>query len=183
MFPAMAVLALVSEDLIRFLIGEKWLSSVPLLQVLCVVGALYPIHSLNLTVLTAKGLAKLFLRLSIIKKTLQLGILAGTFRYGIYAMVLGQVGSSLISLLINSYYTKKYLNYGLLAQVVDLFPYICITAVSSLSTYLILQQCTLSLFIALALSGILFAVIYLALALVLRLEAMREALALVSGRK
>ena len=183
MFPTMALLALVSQDLVHFLIGEKWLPSVPLLQLLCLVGALYPIHSLNLTVLTAKGLAKLFLRLEIIKKTLMLGILAGTFRYGIYAMVLGQVGASLIALLINSYYTKKYLDYGLLAQVVDLFPYICITAVSSLSAYLILQQCTLSLFITLALSGVLFAVIYLALALVLRLEAMREALALVSGRK
>ena len=183
MFPTMAVLALVSEDLIRFLIGEKWLSSVPLLQVLCVVGALYPIHSLNLTVLTAKGLAKLFLRLEIIKKTLQLSILAVTFRYGIYAMVLGQVGSSLLALLINSYYTKKYLDYGLLAQVVDLFPYICITAVSSLSTYLILQQSTLSLFMALALSGILFALIYIALAFVFKLEAIREALALVSRRK
>jgi O-antigen/teichoic acid export membrane protein len=183
MFPTMAVLALVSEDLVRFLIGEKWLSSVSLLQVLCVVGALYPIHSLNLTVLTAKGLAKLFLRLEIIKKTLMLGILAGTFRYGVYAMVLGQVGASLIALLINSYYTKKYLDYGLLGQVVDLSPYICITAVSSLSTYLILQQCTLSLFITLALSGILFALIYLALAFVFKLEAIREALALVSGRK
>ena len=183
MFPTMALLALVSQDLVHFLIGEKWLPSVPLLQLLCLVGALYPIHSLNLTVLTAKGLAKLFLRLEIIKKTLMLGILAGTFRYGIYAMVLGQVGASLIALLINSYYTKKYLDYGLLAQVVDLFPYICITTVSSLGTCLILQQCTLSLFITLALSGVLFAVIYLALALVLRLEAMREALALVSGRK
>ncbi len=181
-FPTMAIIALVSDDLVIFLIGEKWMPSVPLLRLLCVCGALYPIHALNLMVLRAKGLAKLFLRLEIIKKSMVVAILMLTFKYGVYAMVVGQVAGSFIALGINSFYTKKHLDYGLLAQIYDFLPYLCITASSSLGVYYCMGFFALPLFISLACSSILFAVLYFGFAFIFRLSALSEIPVLIQRR-
>lgn len=108
-FPLMAILAAVAGPLILTLIGEKWLPSVTYLQLLCLVGALYPLQSLNVNVLKALGHAKKLLKIALVKRSLTLGMLCLTFRFGITAMILGQIFSALVSLWINAYYTRIYL--------------------------------------------------------------------------
>ena len=68
LFPMMFGLAAISEQLIRLLLTEKWLPSVPLMQLLCFSYALWPIHSINLQAISANGRSDIFLRLEIIKK-------------------------------------------------------------------------------------------------------------------
>ena len=106
-FPFMAALAAVSEPLIITLIGEKWLPAVPYLQLLCIVGALHPVHAINLSLIKALGKGGLFLRLEIIKKSVTAMVLFVTFQHGVYAIVLGQVFCNLIALGINGFYTRR----------------------------------------------------------------------------
>ena len=106
-FPFMAVLAAVGEPLIVTLIGEKWLPSVPYLQILCVVGALHPVHAINLSVLKAMGAGSLFLRLEVIKKGIIIVVLLATFRHGVYAIVIGQLACSVLALCVNGFYTQR----------------------------------------------------------------------------
>lgn len=106
-FPMMALLAGVAEPLILTLIGEEWLPAVPYLQLLCVVGALYPIHAANLSVLKALGESRLFLRVELVKKSMALGILFITFWFGITAIIVGQILASLLALWINSFYNRR----------------------------------------------------------------------------
>lgn len=119
-FPLMLGLAAVSVPAIRFILTDKWLPSAWMLQLLCLSGMLYPIHALNLNLLNVKGRSDLFLRLEIIKKGIITIAILLTFREGVLALIAGQVATSYITLFINTYYTKKMIDYGMLDQLKDL---------------------------------------------------------------
>jgi teichuronic acid exporter len=106
-FPLMALLAGVAGPFISVILGEKWLPSVPYLRLLCIVGALYPIHSLHVNILKSLGHASLLLRTNILKSFIRLVLLIVICRYGVLAMIVGQVVASLFSLYINGYCTRK----------------------------------------------------------------------------
>ena len=118
-FLLMAAMAALAEPLIATLIGEKWLPCVPYLKWLCIVGALYPVHGLNLNLLVAHGRSDLFLRLEIIKKCLIVLNVAITYKFGVQVMIYGIVFTSFIAWAINAHYTKKIIEYGLFQQARD----------------------------------------------------------------
>lgn len=121
-FTCMGMLAALARPLVTVLLGDKWLPCVPMLQLLCIAGALYPIHATNLCLLQALGRSDLFLRLEIIKKGLTLASLLLTWRFGILVMIYGMVANSIISLIVNTYYTRKFIDYGVGAQLRDILP-------------------------------------------------------------
>jgi O-antigen/teichoic acid export membrane protein len=143
-FPGMALLAAIAEPLVVTLIGEKWLPCVPYLQWLCVVGVLFPLHSMNVNLLLSIGRSDLLLRLEIIKKSLILINVFVTYRYGILAMIYGWGVTSAFGLLINTYYTKKFIDYSFYQQLKDLIPMICIALVVFAANYELIQVLTLS---------------------------------------
>jgi O-antigen/teichoic acid export membrane protein len=118
-FPLMVGIGVCAPNIIMFLLGEKWLPSIPYLRLLCVVGALFPIHLLNLNILMALGRSDLFLRLEIVKRVLLTAGILIAFRHGIIALLVAQIASSVIALFLNSHYSKKLLSYGLGKQIGD----------------------------------------------------------------
>ncbi|VVS95290.1 lipopolysaccharide biosynthesis protein [Desulfoluna spongiiphila] len=134
-FPIMIGLAIVAKPLVLVLLTEKWLPCVTYLQLLCVVGMLYPLHVINLNVLTAQGRSDLFFRLEILKKilvTLSIGI---TYRWGIEAMLWGQIITSIIAYYVNAYYTRKLLDYSIFEQIYDVFPCFAGACIMGLCVY------------------------------------------------
>ena len=129
-FPSMAMLFATAENLVTWILLEKWLPMTPYLKVLCLAGALYPVSLLNLTLLNAQGLSHLTLRLEIVKKLLIIVAIAVTFRWGVLALVYGQVIAAVIGWGLNTYYTHRSLNYGLAKQVMDMLPYGCFAVLS-----------------------------------------------------
>ncbi|MHB1224197.1 MAG: lipopolysaccharide biosynthesis protein, partial [Gemmatimonadaceae bacterium] len=118
-FPAMIGMALAAEPLVLALVGQKWRDTIPFLQLLCVSGALYHLHSINLNVLKVVGRSDLFLRLEVIKKAnITVAIIVG-MQFGIWGLVIGQVVSSYVALLINMYYTRQFIDYSIPEQVMD----------------------------------------------------------------
>ena len=136
-FPLMIGLAIVAQPLIYFLLGEKWQSSAQILQILCLSYIWYPVHAINLNALMVKGRSDLFFRVEIYKKIVGLLILAIVMQFDVHIMAVGTVISSTIALFINTYYTKKLFNYGIVKQMIDLTPIIAISLVSCLPAYLI----------------------------------------------
>lgn len=114
--PMMGLLGIVGHNLFFILLGEQWLPAVPYFQVLCVTGMLYPIHLLNLDVVLAMGRSDVFLRLEVLKKILTVINITVTWRFGVLVMLCGQVVGSLVALMINTHFTRKFLGYGLAAQ-------------------------------------------------------------------
>ncbi len=121
-FILMAGMAAIAEPMIITLIGEKWRPSVIYLQLLCFVGALYPLHALNLNMLNVKGRSDLFLNLEIIKKILAVPTIIIGIIWGIKIMILGMWINSLIAYYLNSYYSGRLINYPMNEQVEDILP-------------------------------------------------------------
>ena len=121
-FPLMMLLVALAKPAVVTLVTEKWLPSVAYLQILCFAFMWNPIQMLNLDLLQVKGRSDLFLRLEIIKKSLSLGVLFLSMPYGLLVMCVGQVVSSLICFVLNTYYTGKLINVGFCIQFMDLVP-------------------------------------------------------------
>lgn len=138
-FPLMIGLAAVAEPFIQIVLTDKWAGTIPLLQIICFAMMWYPVHAINLNILQVKGRSDYFLKLEVIKKIQGVIILVVTLPLGIVAMCLGRVVSSLISLVWNTYYTKKLINYGFVNQMKDLFHIVVHSLVMGLVVLLIVH--------------------------------------------
>lgn len=121
-FPMMLMLSAIANPLVRILLTDKWIGCVILLQIVCFQMMWYPIHAINLNLLTVKGRSDLFFRLEVLKKIIGVCIMCITIPNGIIWMVSGGIVSSMISLVINTYYTGKLIHVGYLKQMRDLLP-------------------------------------------------------------
>lgn len=121
-FPMMLMLSALARPLVITLITAKWESCIILLQIICFSMMWYPIHAINLNLLQVKGRTDLFLRLEIIKKIIGLAILVITLPQGLIIFCIGRIISSMVSLVINTYYTGKLINVGYFKQMGDLLP-------------------------------------------------------------
>lgn len=116
-FPIMCGIGVLASPLVSVLLTEKWLDVVWMLQFLVIVGVLYPISALNLMILNVKGRSDLFLKLGMIKKIVETMVLIFTVPMGIKEMIIGQVGVSVFSAVVNTFYTKKVVDFGLFNQI------------------------------------------------------------------
>lgn len=136
-------LAAMAKPLIIILIGEKWLPAAEYLQIICLGALLYPVHAINLNILTVMGRSDLFLKLEIIKKIIGVvPIIIGVF-IGIKMMLWAGVASSFLCFAINAYYSEQLINYSFEKQFKDILPFIivslCIGALTWSITFLSVQ--------------------------------------------
>ena len=135
-FVLMILMAATSESMIITLIGEKWRNSVIYLQLLCFVGMMYPLHSLNLNMLNVSGRSDLFLKLEVIKKILAIPtIIIGVF-FGIKIMIAGMIINSLIAYYLNSYWSGKFINYPMKEQIGDILPAFFIAVITGILVFI-----------------------------------------------
>ena len=120
--PFLTLMLVLAKPLIIFLITEKWIEIVPIFQVLCIAGILYPLHVYNLLILQVKGKSNLFLYLELSKKILTVIILVISIKFGFFGLLWGQVVFSIICLFINTHYAGRFLNYNLFQQLKDMLP-------------------------------------------------------------
>jgi len=175
-------LAIVAKPLVLVLFTEKWIPCVPYLQLLCVVGMLYPLHVINLNVLIAQGRSDLFFRLEILKKILIVIAIAVTYRWGITAMIYGQIATSCFAYFLNSYYTGKILDYPITAQIQDLMPSLVLAGIMGLGVYAlkytpITNQ--LALLSAQIMTGIVF---YVSICYIFRISSFMEVIEIVKSK-
>lgn len=128
-FPLMMGLCGCARPLVSFLLTDKWLECVPLMQILCFALLTNGITTINLNLLYVKGRSDLVLRLEIFKKTIAFAILFISMFFGIKVMCYGQVLYSFISLYLNTICTKRILDYGFLKQIKVIYPYLLLSLV------------------------------------------------------
>lgn len=124
-FPLMIGLGAVAEPLVYLLLGKEWLYTSRLLSVMCLSFMWYPVQAININILQVMGRTNLFLRIEIIKKVISVLIIVLTIRYGLLVMTWGMVANSIISLVINMYYTGKFLDLGFWKQMRHFMPALC----------------------------------------------------------
>lgn len=119
-FPMMCLLAGIAYPLVDLLLGEKWRFAATMIIPLSFSMMWWPIHAINLNLLQVKGRSDLFLRLEIIKKIIGVSILIVSIPLGLLFMCYAGIVTSIICLIINTYYTGKLIQVGFLMQMRDL---------------------------------------------------------------
>lgn len=168
-FPMMAGLAAVAEPVVRIVLTDKWLPAVPFLQVFCISFALMPIHTANLQAINAMGRSDIFLKLEVIKKVMGMIILGISLYFGVYAIAIGQIFSSIISAFINSYPNKRLLDYSYKEQSRDVMPTLLLSVIMGVVVYL-LNFLSVDVWFQLILQIIIGIFIYFGLAKVFKLD-------------
>lgn len=181
-FPLMLMLSALARPLVITMITAKWEGCIILLQIICFSMMWYPIHAINLNLLQVKGRSDLFLRLEIIKKVVGVAILVVTLPMGLVQFCCGGIISSLIALVINTYYTGKLIQVGYWKQMKDLMPIFllsllmfgCIHAANYFISNMWLQ---------LIVGGMVGAIIYLGGAYLLKFEELKDVKYLLNRKK
>jgi len=121
-FPLMFGLVATAERLIPILLGNQWIPSIKMFQLLCISAMLYPLQTSNVNIIKVKGKTDYFLYLEILKKAISISIIIITVRWGIYPLIIGQIVSSYISLVLNASVAGRLINYKMFEQIKDCLP-------------------------------------------------------------
>jgi teichuronic acid exporter len=113
-------LAAVAEPFVITLIGEKWLPSVPFMQLLCFVGVFFPLISINGNILNVKGRSDLSLMIQVLKVLLSIPALILGYYYGIIPMIFGMIAASLSLFVYIIFLTSKMIEYSVKEQLIDI---------------------------------------------------------------
>jgi O-antigen/teichoic acid export membrane protein len=170
MIPAMLGLATIAKPLVMVLLTEKWLDSVPFIQIACIYYSWRTIHTSNLTAINALGRSDIFLKLEIIKKTNTLIALLITIPMGIMPMIIGQAITSALASFINAYPNKKLLQYSYFEQIKDILPYYIISIIMVVPI-LFFQLVNIPLLLSLTIQILLGIIIYTGISYIFKIDA------------
>jgi len=131
-FALMLGLAAVAKPLIVILIGEEWLPCVLYLQLMCFSTMLYPLQAMNLNIITISGRSDLFLKLEIIKKTINIPLIFVGIYLGVEALLIGAFICSIISCFLNTHYSAKLMDFSAKDQLISILPFFAVSLIVSL---------------------------------------------------
>ena len=181
-FPIMIGLSSIAKPLTLVTIGEKWEFSAYLLQIVCFSMMWYPVHALNLNLLQVKGRSDLFLKLEIIKKIVGICILCISVPLGIVAMCYFSILTSIVCLIINTYYTGKLIHVGFFKQMRDIAPTLLLSMVMWVIVLSVIHFIA-NIYFQLVIGIIVGAAIYLAGSYLLKYPELKEVLVMYKDLK
>ncbi|MCM1111535.1 MAG: lipopolysaccharide biosynthesis protein [Clostridium sp.] len=128
-FPAMLGLAITSRELILLAITAKWLDCVPVMQILCIWGAFYPISTLYANLFNSQGRPGVYMWNTIALGMLQLLCLLTTFRFGLMTMLTAYTTLNIAWLLVWQYFARQQIGLRLADVLRSILPYAAVSAV------------------------------------------------------
>ncbi len=117
--PCMVGMALAAGPLIDMVYGPRWHPATHVLSLLALAGSIWPLHVLNLTALNAQGRSDRFLRLEVLKNIVVIVVTLVAAPFGITAIAGAMLVAAGFGAAINTWYTHRMLDYGMLAQLRD----------------------------------------------------------------
>ncbi len=169
--PLMAGMIATADSIVLLVLTEKWLPSVPFMQICCISFVFYPIHTSNLTAINAVGRSDIFLKLEIFKKLMGITVIIITiiFFRSVIAIAWSAVLSGVISTFINAYPNKRLIGYTYSEQMKDLMPSFLISSFMGVIVYFV-GFLPLNIYIKLVLQIITGTVVFTGLAWCLKIS-------------
>lgn len=137
-FPLMLGLALVAPDFIVITIGEKWITSAFILQMLCVWGAFYPLGQLFGNLLLSQGKSKVYMFTTISVACVQMVAVYFSYPYGLFRMLYVFIAINILWLGIWYLATRKVAPIRFVNVMKDILPFLLIAGVSYGIAYIVL---------------------------------------------
>jgi O-antigen/teichoic acid export membrane protein len=139
-FPAMFGLAMVAPQVILLAIGDKWVNSIPLLQVLCISGAFIPLYTVYQNLFLSLGKSDTYMWLTISQIVLMLIAVLACHKLGIMAMVIAFACINVVWLLAWQVFASRLIGYRFVQMLRDLLPFMLIALVVMGVTYLVTRS-------------------------------------------
>ena len=182
-FPIMMLLIVVAHPLIISLITDKWIHSVPMLQVLSLAGMFSPFIILYYDLFNTEGRSDINFKLEIAKKIFLVGAITVALTLGnsIMSLICVWVAYTLLSLMTTAVVSSHVVGYKVISFIKDTMPYFIvafISAIISLVSYLFFTNS----WVLLIASVILFGVSYIAIVALFKMEIWLECLSLVKRK-
>lgn len=168
-----------TENLVRILLTDKWLGCITFMQLTCIICAFWPL-SARTNAINAIGRSDITLKVSLLSKGITIVMIVLCIRWGIYAIMLGTIGASVISFAITSYYTKRMLNYGYVELIADILPSIVLSLIMCTCVYAISFSC-MNVFLELFIQVAVGVGIYIGGAILLKIDSLQYILVLIGN--
>ena len=136
-FPALFGLALVAPQVILLAIGDKWVDSIPLLQILCISGAFIPLYTVYQNLFLSQGKSDTYMWLSIGQIAIMLTAVLACHAMGIRTMVIAFACINILWLLAWQVFAYRLIGYRLFSMLRDLLPFMLIALAVMAFTYLV----------------------------------------------
>ncbi|GAB1453585.1 lipopolysaccharide biosynthesis protein [Draconibacterium sp.] len=179
-FPLLFGLIAVADELIEVVLTEKWLPASDYFKLLCFMGLFFSFQVINGEILKTKGKSGWVLKLEVITKTILLINIFITYRWGITAIIWGQMVVVLVAWVIGSFYVGKLIGYSIWQQIKDVYVYFVLSILMYLLAIIILYFID-NPFISLGLVSVGGASFYLLGAKVMGLDQIQELETLIKG--
>jgi O-antigen/teichoic acid export membrane protein len=174
-FPLMLGLMAVANNLIPFVLSEKWVPSVPYFELLCLVGAIFPLYSINQNIFLVRGNSRLLLNISVAKRVISLSIIAITIKHSVIALVFGHLFATSLNTIIGMYYSGREISYPLAEQAKDIAGIVVISFFMASVVYLIDFKIEIqSQFLMLVVQSFIGFVLFLVLSFVFKLSVIKD---------
>lgn len=177
-FPMAIGMIVTAQDVIILLFTEKWLKAVPILKLACVFYSTTPLLQICGQAIYAVGKSEIRFWSELFKMVLTLlliSLLVGVFKVDILVVVALKSMISFIMILWTSFFTKKFIQYGLIEQIRDLLPSLIMSLGMGVIVSLV-GRLTLNIYISLLLQIGLGVLIYLLLSFITKTRAFSETL-------
>jgi len=161
-FPALFGLALIAPELILITIGEKWLPAVPLLRLLCLQGAIWPLNNIYNQMIISRGRSEIILWTTFIFGLCQIALALSLFRFGILFMVAAYAAAYVLLLIVLQIIVNRIVGFTYLTALRSIMPY-ALCSVAVLATVYFATLGVTNVYLLMALKIVAAAVLYVAI--------------------
>jgi len=181
-FPAMFGLALVAPEFILVTIGDKWINSIPLLQILCIGGAFLPLYTVYQNLFLSLGKSDIYMWLNIAQIVLIITAVLACTSLGFTAMVIAFACINVLWLLAWQFFAFKLIGYKFTTMLRDLLPFMFISLAVMVVTYFVTKPIT-DLRLLLVVRAVVAAILYALTLKVLKARIFEECIEFIRSRK
>jgi O-antigen/teichoic acid export membrane protein len=180
-FPMLFGLGLVSHEFIILAIGEKWTFSASLLPYLCLCGAFMPLTTLLTDAIISQHRSDIYLWSTMVLGILQVILLVGLWRQGIYTMVIAYTVLNIVWVFVWHFFTYRLMGYRLMAFLKDILPFAFTAAVVMVVTGFVTLSIE-NLWLLLLSRVVIAAVLYYCVMRIAGAVILKECLAFIKGK-
>ena len=171
-FPMMLLLILLAEPLILSLYGEKWMTSVPYFQILCIAGMSATFHGVHYYAVACKGKSRDIFVGTIVKRLLALTVLViGMYLWQMNGLIWGVAVGAWITAIVNAWLVSKHIGYSLFQQFKDLLPIMLLAVIIFLVLYVISVNIIMNMYVKSIIIISTYVLLYVFMSSLLRIKA------------
>jgi O-antigen/teichoic acid export membrane protein len=135
MFPVMAGMIVVADEMFGFFIDARWWPAVPFFRILCLAGFFSPLAVISSNILRSRSDGRAVLRAEIVKKAVATAVLASTIPFGVSAIAWGVAGIAASDAAVSFVAARRQSSYGFRSLARDALPVLGLTAVMAAAVW------------------------------------------------